>query len=405
MNVLFMSLSDYKSINVIGLYTNLLRQFVNNGDSVYVLSPVEKKNEVIHDYVIEENNSKIVKFQIGNIQKANFFEKGISTLSIPFMYIKAIKKYLSDVKFDLILYPTPPITFLRAVEYVKKRDKCFTYLLLKDIFPQNAVDIGVLSTTGIRGMVYRYFKKQEKKLYRISDCIGCMSPANVDYLLKENPEIEKSRVEVCPNTTDPIDYGCEINDTISLREKYGIPTDKMVFVYGGNLGKPQDIPFVVKCLETQKNNKKAFFLIIGSGTDYFFLQDYLSHNKLENVKLMNRIPKEDYDKMIGCCDVGLIFLDHRFTIPNFPSRMLAYMQAKIPILAVTDPVTDIGKVITEGEFGWWCISDNPDGFSHIVNQIVDGQLICDGNKGFEYLKEHYTSEIAYNIINKSVLKR
>lgn len=81
------------------------------------------------------------------------------------------------------------------------------------------------------------------------------------------------------------------------------------------------------------------------------------------------------------------------------------MQAKIPILAVTDPVTDIGKVITEGEFGWWCISDNPDGFSHIVNQIVDGQLICDGNKGFEYLKEHYTSEIAYNIINKSVLKR
>lgn len=101
-----MSLSDYKSINVIGLYTNLLRQFVNNGDSVYVLSPVEKKNEVIHDYVIEENNSKIVKFQIGNIQKANFFEKGISTLSIPFMYIKAIKKYLSDVKFDLILYPT-----------------------------------------------------------------------------------------------------------------------------------------------------------------------------------------------------------------------------------------------------------------------------------------------------------
>ena len=131
MNVLFMSLSDYKSINVIGLYTNLLRQFVNNGDSVYVLSPVEKKNEVIHDYVIEENNSKIVKFQIGNIQKANFFEKGISTLSIPFMYIKAIKKYLSDVKFDLILYPTPPITFLRAVEYVKKRDKCFTYLLLK----------------------------------------------------------------------------------------------------------------------------------------------------------------------------------------------------------------------------------------------------------------------------------
>ena len=74
------------------------------------------------------------------------------------------------------------------------------------------------------------------------------------------------------------------------------------------------------------------------------------------MKLMKELPKEEYDQMIASCDVGMIFLDHRFTIPNFPSRLLNYMQVKLPVLAVTDPNTDVGKVIVDGEFGWWCES-------------------------------------------------
>ena len=57
---------------------------------------------------------------------------------------------------------------------------------------------------------------------------------------------------------------------------------------------------------------------------------------------MRSLPKADYETIVASCDVGMIFLDHRFTIPNFPSRMLSYMKAKIPILAVTDPNTDVG---------------------------------------------------------------
>ena len=85
---------------------------------------------------------------------------------------------------------------------------------------------------------------------------------------------------------------------------------------------------------------------------------------------MRRLPKEDYDRMIGSCDVGLLFLDYRFTIPNFPSRMLSYMSAKLPVLACTDRNTDVGKVITDGKFGWWCESGNVEVFYRMIKNIV-----------------------------------
>ena len=83
---------------------------------------------------------------------------------------------------------------------------------------------------------------------------------------------------------------------------------------------------------------------------------YFRETNPKNMRLMKRLPKNDFDRMIAACDVGMIFLDHQFTIPNFPSRLLAYMQAGLPVLACTDTNSDIGKVITEGYFGWWCVS-------------------------------------------------
>lgn len=71
-------------------------------------------------------------------------EKGINMMLIQQRYIRAIRTFYNQVKFDLVLYPTPPITFLKVVEYVKKRDGAQSYLMLKDIFPQNAVDIGMM---------------------------------------------------------------------------------------------------------------------------------------------------------------------------------------------------------------------------------------------------------------------
>ena len=397
MNVLFLTLLGFDSLNERGIYTDLLREFVKNGHNLYVISAIERR-EGKKSYINEEKNAKILRLQIGNIQKTNVIEKGFSTLMIESQYKRAIQKYYSDVKFDLIIYSTPPITFVGAIEYVKARDNAKTYLLLKDIFPQNAVDIGLMEKTGIKGWLYRHFRKQEKQLYALSDRIGCMSSANVSYILAHNPEINSENVEVCPNCIEVFDKSIDIVARERIRNKYGIPLDKKVFVYGGNLGRPQCIPFLIECLNECKDIEEAFFLVVGDGTDYSLIENYYFEKKQKNLKLLRRLPKEDFDSLVGACDVGMIFLDHRFTIPNFPSRLLSYMQAKLPVLAVTDPNTDIGEVIETNGFGWWLESDNSVAFGKKIRDLVSNSTVNQGIAGYTYLVDNYSSEQGFNII-------
>ena len=174
MNILFLTLLDFDSIDERNIYTDLLREFYKNGHSVYAVSPVERRKKQ-KTTLLKSDKATILKLKIGNTQKTNVIEKGISTVSIEWQFISGIKKYFSDVTFDLVMYSTPPITFCNAIEYVKKRDNAKTYLLLKDIFPQNAVDIGMMTKSGWKGIIYKVFRKKEKQLYRLSDYIGCMS--------------------------------------------------------------------------------------------------------------------------------------------------------------------------------------------------------------------------------------
>lgn len=428
MNVLFMSLLDFDSLNERNIYTDLLRQFVIKGHDVTVISPYEKRTDK-KERLIREQNSIIVKIEIGNIQKVNFVEKGISTMLLEYQLICGIRKYLSQKKFDLILYTTPPITFQKAVSYVKRRDDAVTYLLLKDIFPQNAVDLGILTKKGWTGLIHRYFRNKERSLYRISDYIGCMSQANVDYILQHNPEVRvrndrekvkngKAIVEICPNCIEPVDISLSREEREEIRKKYDIPLDKIVFIYGGNLGKPQGIEFMLKCLHSQRENDKVFFLIVGNGTEYRRVEQYVEKYESNNIALHQWIPKEEYDKVVAACDIGMLFLDHRFTIPNFPSRLLSYMSAKLPVLAVTDTATDIGEVIVENGFGWWCESDDANLFSERINEILEVHL--NGMKGHEvqylgplayirenarqYLIKNYSDQRGYEIIMTHVQK-
>ena len=120
------------------------------------------------------------------------------------------------------------------------------------------------------------------------------------------------------------------------------------------------------------------------------------------MRLLKRLPKEDYDRLVAGCDAGMLFLDHRFTIPNFPSRLLSYMQAALPVLACTDPNTDVGKIITEGGFGWWCESNDVEAFSLCVEAALASDCADMGRAAFEYLLANYTVDRAYRVIMESV---
>lgn len=403
MKILFLTLSGFDSVNQKGIYTDLLRQLRNNGHEIYAVSPSQRRNNE-STRLMEEDGAKILRVKIGNITKVGVIEKGISTMLIPSDYIKAIKKYFKDVRFDFVLYPTPPITLCNVVEFIKKRDNAKSYLLLKDIFPQNAVDIGMMTKTGPKSIIYKMFRKKEEKLYAVSDFIGCMSEANREYLIKHNPTLDASKIHINPNSIEVQEVVKDEEKIKEIKAKYNIPQKAVTFIYGGNLGRPQGIPFLIECLKANAGKEDRFFVICGKGTEYPKLKAYVDAEKPSNVLLLNGLPKEEYEEFVKAFDVGLIFLDHRFTIPNFPSRLLSYMQSKMPVLSCTDPNTDIGKVIEEGGFGWSCESNSVEAFTEAVDKAIEANLAEMGAKGLCCLKENYTAKRGAEIICEHIEK-
>ena len=401
MNILFMTMSKMLTLNQRGIYTDLMRKMSSEGHHVYIITPVERRDGR-ETMLIEEDNVQILAVKTLNLQKTNVIEKGLGQVSIEYLYKKAYKHYFGDVMFDIILYTTPPITFPNVIKYVKKvNPNAKTYLLLKDIFPQNAVDMGMLKKTGVKGLLYRYFRNKEKKLYALSDYIGCMSPANVKYLLKHNPELSADRVEIAPNSIELTDY-VELSEgeRKAILEKYNLPTDKPIFIYGGNLGVPQGIPFLIECLNANKDRKDCHFVVVGNGTYYIRLERWYNEAKPACVSVMQRLPKKDYDILVKACNVGLIFLDYRFTIPNFPSRLLPYLENKMPVIACTDHNCDTGSIANVNGFGIWVPSDSVEAFTASVAKMLSSNISSMGEKGYEFLKKNYLVENTYEAIMK-----
>ena len=398
MNIIFLTVSRINDIRSRGIYTDLMRKFRDEGHHVYIVAPVERRYKQPTS-LKEEDGISILQVKTLNIQKTNVIEKGLGILFLEEQFKRAINNFLKKISFDLILYSTPPITLNKVITFLKRKNPLsVSYLLLKDIFPQNAVDLGMFSQNSI---FYKIFRKKEVQLYRNSDFIGCMSPANVDFVLKYNSFLDRNKVEIAPNSLELSNNRTEVNRH-EIREKYHLPVDKPIFIYGGNLGKPQGIDFLIQCLEQNKERTDCHFLIVGNGTEYSKLVDWYSGAYAKSISLLNGLPKDDYDRLVQSCDVGLIFLDHRFLIPNYPSRLLSYLEYKMPIIAATDLHTDIGRIAEENGYGYWCESVNPDNFTACVNQFVghSNKIKSMGEKGYQFLLNNYLIKHTYQAIIK-----
>lgn len=405
MNLIFLTLARIEDIEQRGIYPDLMRKFRGEGHQVYIVCPCERRLGQ-NTSLVKSHGVHILNVKTLNVQKTNIIEKGIGTLLLETQFKYAIKKYLKGVKFDLITYSTPPITFTNVVKYLKKQNpQAISYLQLKDIFPQNAIDIGLF---GEKSLFNWFFRRKETSLYKVSDYIGCMSPANVKFLQDHNPEVDPSRVEIAPNSIElkeeTIEEEQEKADWLHIRKKYNLPINRPIFIYGGNLGKPQGIDYLVRCLNAVKNRYDCYFVVVGSGTEYEKLDAW--YRATENstpdlaVKVMQSLPKEDYDLLVKHCDVGLIFLDCRFTIPNYPSRLLSYLENKMPVICATDVNTDIGKIAEDNGYGYWCESVNPDDFVSLVDKMLQSDIKQMGDKGYQYLRKNYLVEHTYHTIMK-----
>lgn len=395
--ILFMT-SVYKQSDKGNLNVDLVDEFLAHGHEVDVVTPIERKYKQQTE-IYTDQKLRVVRFKCLNFRgSVNLIEKGISTLSLGYQYKHVLNKYLKDKKYDLAIYTTLPITYTPVIKELKKRYGTFCYLLHKDFFPQSAVDLEILKK---ESFAYKLFRHIEKELYKNSDAIGVMSEKNIQFILSDNLDLDKRKVEVCPNSMKAIDMdiiGGLKKNRDEIRNQYDIPLDRVVYVYGGNISRAQGIHFILQIIKEFKKCKDAFLLFIGSGNEIEKLKEAISHS--ENVKVIHYLEKDKFDQMVAVCDVGLVFLDFRFTIANVPSRTLAHMNMSQPIVAATDEFTDFKDMITENKFGLWNSSNNPERFLKNIDTLTKDENLRSvfGSNARNYLIKECSTVRSYEII-------
>lgn len=389
MDIVFLTLGYSKDINTRGIYTDLMSSFVKMGHKVTVF-----RQDETGDLKTQQSQTGVTVVPVftGKVTKTSFIKKGINLLLLEQRFYKAVNDYCKE-HIDLLLYSTPPITFCGAIKKLKKKHNCINYLLLKDIFPQNAVDLKMFPK---KSPLYTLFRNKEKKLYKYSDLIGCMSPANVRYVLVNNPWEKKDKVHVSPNCIVP--KKSEAVKT-SQTEHTGLN-----LIYGGNLGKPQGISFIIECCKVIEKYNDVTFTIIGSGTEYSKLENAVKEYNLKNTKLLPFMPKPEYVKYMENQDLGMVFLDNSFTIPNFPSRILDYLDNGLPIFACTDIVSDVRQEICDEGAGFWSQSNDIKSFEEIIQKLISDKSILSPmkEKACQLLEKKYNAEMEAKNICKRV---
>ena len=377
------------------LYTDLMEEFRNNNHEVYVVAPSSEINNTVLN---EESGMKVLRVKSMPLLNVNAVKKGFANLLLPKQYLKAIKKHYQYIDFDLIILPTPPITLYNVVNSLKKKNKTPVYLILRDIFPQNAIDLGMISK---KGAIYKYFRRLEKKLYAISDRIGCMSKGNIDYVIQHNKEIDASKLHLLRNWQKNQEF--EKIDKQEIKKKFNLE-NKFVIFFGGNIGKPQKVENIVALADAFKINKEVVFYIIGKGTEKNKLITLVNDYKLKNVIIKDFLPRNEYIEMMQIADVGLVSLDENFTIPNMPSKALSYFNMKIPVVALLDVNTDFGTWIEdEVKAGYWASAKNPVLLKEKIEYLIQNPELRNsiGVNGYNYFIRHLNPNVAYKTIINS----
>jgi len=377
------------------LYSDLISEFIKNGHEVLVIAPYRDGAKLgLH----KEGNVDVLRIKTLDLFSSSILKKGMANILLPNQYIKAIKKHIVNYNFDLILIPTPPITLVGVVKWIKKRTQAKVYLILRDIFPQNAVDLKLMKKGGV---LHAFFRKKEIELYDVSDSIGCMSKANVEYVKRYNPNLNCDKLHLLPNWQNLATY--DSCDNHEVKKAYGLE-NKFVLIFGGNIGKPQKMENIVSLAKSVEEIEDIVFFIVGKGTEMERLKQLVSSQNLKNMILKDQLPREDYNRLLQIANVGLISLSEDFTIPNFPSKLNSYFNLKIPVLASIDVHTDVGEVLESIQAGFWAEAGNTTLLKEKLIKLYSDKELCIkmGQNGYDYVSKNLLPSHAYSIIKNHV---
>lgn len=342
------------------LVHDLAVEFTHRGNGAVVLTPSDAISENLR--ISEEDGITVARIKSGRIKGASKILRAIREARLSANIWRAAKEFLRANPCDLLLFYSPTIFFGALVRRLKQMWSCPAYLILRDIFPDWAVDAGVLR----KRLPYRFFRRVAAEQYRIADVIAVQSPANLKHFSQFFPQ-GKFRLEVLFNWTALN----EVNlPQTNYRERLGLQ-GKIVFLYGGNIGVAQDMDNILRLAARFISRPNVHFLLVGDGSEVARLKKAIEAKGFTNVQIVCGLPQEDYLAMVSEFDFGLISLDARLNSHNIPGKLLSYLYWGMPVLASLNSGNDLFEILEQNQAGYCVVNGDDENLFLKASQLAD----------------------------------
>lgn len=385
-----------------GLYADMLYALQDKGHDVTVVAPalVDEFAGLHAEGAFNVLRVPMAPFR-GNIP---FYKKGIRIMTMSYKYKKAYKKYLGEEKFDVVMMATPPASFYDVVKLVKQRSCAKFYLMLRDIHPEcldrktvpekflcrNDIYPECKETYGVNRIVEKLLYHQSQALYKLADMVGCMSPGNQMFFKSIAPYFAEKKIVLLPNWYKGREFtGIDNSD---LRKKYDLE-GKFIAIFGGTIGNAQAVWNIATLAKMNLDKKDVVFLVVGRGVKKPLLEDMAKRDNLTNMRFMEYMPREDYERILELADVGLISIDEKYKVPTCPSKIIGYMALAKPVLAMFNDGNDYGEFyIDNSQCGFYSTDLDYEKIQEGFNKLYADKELREkmGMNGYEYYKKTFT---------------
>lgn len=339
--------------------SHLSREFATQGFSLCLMLPAPNQRE---PWKLEEYYGvQVLRLRAPRTKDIGYVRRTLAELWMPFAMLRNLRKSpLATEVWDGVVWYAPSIFHGPLVSALKKISVCKSYLIIRDIFPNWAVDMGLMG----RGIPYYFFSAVARYQYSVADVIGVQTPGNLSYF-KSWLAKPGHKLEVLQNWLgNPAQNRCTIrvNETPLAGRK--------VFVYAGNMGVAQGMDILLDLAEKLRSRSDVGFLFVGRGHDAARLKAAAQSRHLDNVVFFDEIDPDEVPDLYAQCDAGIVALDSRHKSHNIPGKFLTYMQSGLPVLANINQGNDLANIIREERVGQVCETNQVDELLLLAEELL-----------------------------------